>query len=425
YPMSGRVVTIQGFNGAAVGPSDDKGKFVATLNPGKYTVTVPLAMPEGERVEKGAEVDLIGGDQAVTMVIPVQIELTITPRPTLLGQDGKAEKFLKELGLTDAEINSLKADLAGYMFYWPPEPVTHIYTIKATANGKPVKGFDLLVTDDVSQLTADAPTAQDPITSDDNGEVKYTITAGLPRLDTTPLPPLPPLAAPKWVKFQATKLGYKDSIPYQENVTVLGDVPVGTATNLVSIPVVNQLVLHDPPGDGSYAYLDDSVTMKGMLTGMKIRMNDKEIPVYPSPWTLERKIDGFNTKDGFQDLGDKGLLGYRNSDPTVGWFALGAGLELVTGAGVVLLGPFGNILQGVKFLVQAAVLAAAESVQYEVSANRRLETPSGDSQSTLMGPGKGDIYYGLWYPIIVALVTVVIGGLFVRETKDNDIYAAD
>ncbi|MDC8756978.1 MFS transporter [Janthinobacterium fluminis] len=38
---------------------------------------------------------------------------------------------------------------------------------------------------------------------------------------------------------------------------------------------------------------------------------------------------------------------------------------------------------------------------------------------------KGDIYYGLWYPIIVALATVVIGTLFVSETKDNDIYAAD
>ena len=38
---------------------------------------------------------------------------------------------------------------------------------------------------------------------------------------------------------------------------------------------------------------------------------------------------------------------------------------------------------------------------------------------------KGDIYYGLWYPIIIALVTAVIGGLFVRETKDNNIYAAD
>ena len=38
---------------------------------------------------------------------------------------------------------------------------------------------------------------------------------------------------------------------------------------------------------------------------------------------------------------------------------------------------------------------------------------------------KGDIYYGLWYPIIIALITVVIGALFVKETKDNDIYAAD
>ncbi|WP_255754903.1 MFS transporter [Massilia sp. erpn] len=38
---------------------------------------------------------------------------------------------------------------------------------------------------------------------------------------------------------------------------------------------------------------------------------------------------------------------------------------------------------------------------------------------------KGDIYYGLWYPIVIALATVVIGALFIRETKDNNIYAAD
>jgi hypothetical protein len=38
---------------------------------------------------------------------------------------------------------------------------------------------------------------------------------------------------------------------------------------------------------------------------------------------------------------------------------------------------------------------------------------------------KGDIYYGLWYPIIIALFTFVIGMLFVKETKNNDIYAAD
>ncbi|MCA1323909.1 MFS transporter [Herbaspirillum sp. alder98] len=36
---------------------------------------------------------------------------------------------------------------------------------------------------------------------------------------------------------------------------------------------------------------------------------------------------------------------------------------------------------------------------------------------------QGDIYYGLWYPIIIALVTVVIGALFVKETVHNDINA--
>jgi hypothetical protein len=37
----------------------------------------------------------------------------------------------------------------------------------------------------------------------------------------------------------------------------------------------------------------------------------------------------------------------------------------------------------------------------------------------------GDIYYGLWYPVVVAAVTFVIGMLFIRETKDVDIYQYD
>ena len=34
----------------------------------------------------------------------------------------------------------------------------------------------------------------------------------------------------------------------------------------------------------------------------------------------------------------------------------------------------------------------------------------------------GNIYYGLWYPVVVALVTVVIGFLFIRDRKDVDIH---
>jgi MFS family permease len=35
----------------------------------------------------------------------------------------------------------------------------------------------------------------------------------------------------------------------------------------------------------------------------------------------------------------------------------------------------------------------------------------------------GDVYSGLWYPVIIALATVVIGLFFVPETKDRDIFA--
>jgi hypothetical protein len=42
-----------------------------------------------------------------------------------------------------------------------------------------------------------------------------------------------------------------------------------------------------------------------------------------------------------------------------------------------------------------------------------------------MVASNGNMYYGLWYPIIIAAICFVVGMLFVRETKDRDIYAAD
>ena len=45
--------------------------------------------------------------------------------------------------------------------------------------------------------------------------------------------------------------------------------------------------------------------------------------------------------------------------------------------------------------------------------------------SFAMVAGTGDIYYGLWYPIVIALMTFVIGMLFVPETKDRDIMTYD
>jgi MFS family permease len=45
--------------------------------------------------------------------------------------------------------------------------------------------------------------------------------------------------------------------------------------------------------------------------------------------------------------------------------------------------------------------------------------------ATAMVALKGNIYYGLWYPVIVSLMTVVIGAIFLKETKDRDITTYD
>jgi len=45
--------------------------------------------------------------------------------------------------------------------------------------------------------------------------------------------------------------------------------------------------------------------------------------------------------------------------------------------------------------------------------------------ATAMVAAAGNIYYGLWYPIVVALMTFVIGLFFVHETKDRRIHEAD
>ncbi|HWH48938.1 MAG TPA: MFS transporter [Burkholderiales bacterium] len=41
--------------------------------------------------------------------------------------------------------------------------------------------------------------------------------------------------------------------------------------------------------------------------------------------------------------------------------------------------------------------------------------------ATAMVAATGDIYYGLWYPIVVAVMTLVVGAVFLKETKDRDI----
>ena len=41
--------------------------------------------------------------------------------------------------------------------------------------------------------------------------------------------------------------------------------------------------------------------------------------------------------------------------------------------------------------------------------------------ATAVVAATGNIYNGLWYPIVVAVMTAIIGGLLLHDTKDVDI----
>ena len=41
--------------------------------------------------------------------------------------------------------------------------------------------------------------------------------------------------------------------------------------------------------------------------------------------------------------------------------------------------------------------------------------------ATALVAANGNIYSGLWYPVIVAAMTFVIGSIFIQETKDHKI----
>ncbi len=45
--------------------------------------------------------------------------------------------------------------------------------------------------------------------------------------------------------------------------------------------------------------------------------------------------------------------------------------------------------------------------------------------ATAMVAATGDIYYGLWYPIVVAIMTLIIGAFFLTETRERDIRTYD
>ena len=73
----------------------------------------------------------------------------------------------------------------------------------------------------------------------------------------------------------------------------------------------------------------------------------------------------------------------------------------------------------------ASVVAAAQAAGYPRAGDPKiLETPTIGGISRIV-VASGNIFSGGWYPILVALMTLVLGLLYLLETKDRDIDADD
>jgi hypothetical protein len=74
------------------------------------------------------------------------------------------------------------------------------------------------------------------------------------------------------------------------------------------------------------------------------------------------------------------------------------------------------------FLVELFPTRMATSIA-AVSHRQRVVRRHAAAAATALVAANGDIYYGLWYLIVVALITAVVGFLFLYETKNADLHA--
>jgi MFS family permease len=153
----------------------------------------------------------------------------------------------------------------------------------------------------------------------------------------------------------------------------------------------------------------------------RVTFNDKDIPIAPA---VPANITGFTNAAA--------ELGYpKAGDPSIvkvdGFFsALGNGqalkaILLLTILVLYVTAVYGPIAAALVEFFPTRIRYTAMSLPYHIGNGwfGGFLPPV----TFAMVAATGDIYYGLWYPIVVALATVVIGLLFVPETKDRDIFS--
>jgi MFS family permease len=159
----------------------------------------------------------------------------------------------------------------------------------------------------------------------------------------------------------------------------------------------------------------------------RVVMNGKDVPIAPA---LPANITAFTNaaaEAGYPKPGDTSIV---KLEPTVGGFfqALGhsqalPAIGILTILVLYVTAVYGPIAAALVEFFPTRIRYTAMSLPYHIGNGwfGGFLPPT----AFAMVAATGDIYFGLWYPIVVALGTFVIGLLFVPETKDRDIYTVE
>ena len=150
----------------------------------------------------------------------------------------------------------------------------------------------------------------------------------------------------------------------------------------------------------------------------KVLFNGKETAIKP---TLNDNITAFTAaaiEAGYPKAGDPSIVKLNSVIPTTtqAWQIVGILTILV----LYVTAVYGPIAAALVEFFPTRIRYTAMSLPYHIGNGwfGGFLPPT----AFAMVAATGDIYYGLWYPIVIACATFVIGLLFVPETKDRDIY---
>jgi MFS family permease len=150
----------------------------------------------------------------------------------------------------------------------------------------------------------------------------------------------------------------------------------------------------------------------------KVTMNGKEVPIAPA---IAANIAGFTAaavEAGYPKVGDPSIVKTTSVIPGTGQaWAIIAILTILVIYVTMVYGPIAAAL--VEFF-PTRIRYTAMSLPYHIGNGwfGGFLPPT----AFAMVAATGDIYYGLWYPVVVALATFVIGLFFVPETYKRDIF---